>query len=270
MQLTPQRENCLIQWHARLRERPAMLSLPPTWQTMSSGPLPTRFGQFGWNRKARIPNLPANVSANGNVSSFQIQSANLSSLTRNSATRSFGPYSAVEGHRAWEHVKAGRIAVRATKLHRALPNISLDRTGDAGRIWRDCCMLGIDWGRDRDRPRPISSEALGILPFTFPPCAAILLTNIVGDITNRVGDKTNRVGGQMLEPIVGSKSSEQVLMFLLAREEGYATEIARFFDADLYAIQKQLSQLESSEDSREQRRGSNARLSVQSQIPIPR
>lgn len=51
----------------------------------------------------------------------------------------------------------------------------------------------------------------------------------------------------MLEPIVGSKSSEQVLMFLLAREEGYATEIARFFDADLYAIQKQLNRLESSE-----------------------
>lgn len=51
----------------------------------------------------------------------------------------------------------------------------------------------------------------------------------------------------MLEPIVGSKSSEQVLMFLLAREEGYATEIARFFDADLYAIQRQLNRLESSE-----------------------
>jgi len=36
-------------------------------------------------------------------------------------------------------------------------------------------------------------------------------------------------------------------MFLLARGEGYATEIARFFEADLYAIQKQLSRLESSE-----------------------
>lgn len=51
----------------------------------------------------------------------------------------------------------------------------------------------------------------------------------------------------MLEAIVGSKSSEQVFIFLVARNEGYATEIARFFDADLYAIQKQLERLENSE-----------------------
>lgn len=51
----------------------------------------------------------------------------------------------------------------------------------------------------------------------------------------------------MLEPILGSKSSEQVFIFLVAREKGYATEIARFFDADLYAIQKQLERLESSD-----------------------
>lgn len=48
----------------------------------------------------------------------------------------------------------------------------------------------------------------------------------------------------MLEPILGSKSSEQVFIFLVARDEGYATEIARFFDADLYAIQNQLERLE--------------------------
>jgi len=48
----------------------------------------------------------------------------------------------------------------------------------------------------------------------------------------------------MLEPILGSKSSEQVFVFLVARDEGYATEIARFFDADLYAIQNQLERLE--------------------------
>lgn len=48
----------------------------------------------------------------------------------------------------------------------------------------------------------------------------------------------------MLESIVGSKSSEQVFIFLVARENGYATEIARFFDADLYAIQRQLERLE--------------------------
>lgn len=51
----------------------------------------------------------------------------------------------------------------------------------------------------------------------------------------------------MLEPIVGSKSSEQVFIFLIARDEGYATEIARFFDADLFAIQKQLERLENSD-----------------------
>lgn len=48
----------------------------------------------------------------------------------------------------------------------------------------------------------------------------------------------------MLEPILGSKSSEQVLLFLVAREEGYATEIADFFDSQLFAIQQQLEKFE--------------------------
>ena len=51
----------------------------------------------------------------------------------------------------------------------------------------------------------------------------------------------------MLEAILGSRSSEQVLIFLVARETGYATEIARFFDADLYAIQRQLERFEKTE-----------------------
>ncbi len=51
----------------------------------------------------------------------------------------------------------------------------------------------------------------------------------------------------MLEAILGSKSCEQVLIFIMAREEGYATEISRFFGAELYAIQKQLDRLENSE-----------------------
>jgi len=51
----------------------------------------------------------------------------------------------------------------------------------------------------------------------------------------------------MLEAIVGSKSSEQVFIFLVARNEGYATEIAKFFGADLYAIQKQLERLENAD-----------------------
>lgn len=48
----------------------------------------------------------------------------------------------------------------------------------------------------------------------------------------------------MLQPILGSVSSEQALLFMLARGEGYATEIARYFDANLYAIQKQLDKFE--------------------------
>lgn len=48
----------------------------------------------------------------------------------------------------------------------------------------------------------------------------------------------------MLEPILGSVSSERVLIFLVARGEGYAREIARFFDTDLDPIQKQLEKLE--------------------------
>jgi len=48
----------------------------------------------------------------------------------------------------------------------------------------------------------------------------------------------------MLGPLLGSENKERVLIFLLARDEGYATEIARFFGTDLYGIQKQLDNLE--------------------------
>jgi predicted transcriptional regulator len=48
----------------------------------------------------------------------------------------------------------------------------------------------------------------------------------------------------MLEPLFNSESKEQVLIFLIAREEGYATEIARFFETDLFGIQNQLDRLE--------------------------
>lgn len=49
----------------------------------------------------------------------------------------------------------------------------------------------------------------------------------------------------MLQPLLGSENAERVLVFILARNEGYATEIARFFDTDLYGIQKQLEKFES-------------------------
>jgi hypothetical protein len=48
----------------------------------------------------------------------------------------------------------------------------------------------------------------------------------------------------MLEPLLGSATAERVLIFLLARNEGYAREIARFFRVDIYAVQKQLEKLE--------------------------
>lgn len=48
----------------------------------------------------------------------------------------------------------------------------------------------------------------------------------------------------MLEPILGSVNAERVLIFMLARQQGYARQIARFFGADPDSIQKQLAKLE--------------------------
>jgi predicted transcriptional regulator len=48
----------------------------------------------------------------------------------------------------------------------------------------------------------------------------------------------------MLRTILGSKSKEQILIFLSSHTAGYATEIARFSGMDLYSIQKQLKNLE--------------------------
>ena len=48
----------------------------------------------------------------------------------------------------------------------------------------------------------------------------------------------------MLQPILGSVSAERVLIYLLARREGYAREIARYYGADPDSIQKQLVKLE--------------------------
>ena len=48
----------------------------------------------------------------------------------------------------------------------------------------------------------------------------------------------------MLEAILGSKNRERVLQFILANGEGYAKEIADFYDTSLDPIQKQLEKLE--------------------------
>jgi hypothetical protein len=48
----------------------------------------------------------------------------------------------------------------------------------------------------------------------------------------------------MLEPLLGSTNAERVLMFIAIRSEGYSTEIAHFFDTDVYGIQKQIEKFE--------------------------
>jgi len=48
----------------------------------------------------------------------------------------------------------------------------------------------------------------------------------------------------MLQPLLGSENRERVLIFLAARGEGYARQIARFFDTDLSPVQDQLDNLE--------------------------
>jgi hypothetical protein len=48
----------------------------------------------------------------------------------------------------------------------------------------------------------------------------------------------------MLQSLVGSRNAERILLFLLAREEGYPTEIARLFGTDLYGVQCKLDGLE--------------------------
>ncbi len=48
----------------------------------------------------------------------------------------------------------------------------------------------------------------------------------------------------MLESLFNSKSKERILIFLSAREEGYAREIAKYFGTALSPIQLQLDKLE--------------------------
>ena len=68
------------------------------------------------------------------------------------------------------------------------------------------------------------------------------MTYINGHMTTISGLKD--VSENMLETILGSANSERVLIYLLARNEGYAREIARFFITNLSSIQKQLEKLE--------------------------
>jgi predicted transcriptional regulator len=48
----------------------------------------------------------------------------------------------------------------------------------------------------------------------------------------------------VLETLFGSKNAERVLMFIFAREEGYAREITQYYQTDLKPIQNQLEKFE--------------------------
>jgi hypothetical protein len=50
----------------------------------------------------------------------------------------------------------------------------------------------------------------------------------------------------MIESLLGSKNAERVLIYIFAREEGYAREIANFYKTDLKSIQMQLEKFEKS------------------------
>jgi len=49
----------------------------------------------------------------------------------------------------------------------------------------------------------------------------------------------------MLEALIGSKTRERVLFYLASRKEGYAREIAEFYQSSLSPVQHQLDRLES-------------------------
>ena len=50
----------------------------------------------------------------------------------------------------------------------------------------------------------------------------------------------------MLESIFGSKNAVRVLIYIFARQEGYAREIASFYKTDLKSLQMQLDKFEKS------------------------
>ena len=88
------------------------------------------------------------------------------------------------------------------------------------------------------------------MPHWYAPAPAAIIFKIafetIPDImTYRIGHMTYSIGQMnMLGPLFGSKIREKVLIFIFARERGYAREIARFFDTDINQVQKQLDNLE--------------------------
>ena len=50
----------------------------------------------------------------------------------------------------------------------------------------------------------------------------------------------------MIEALLGSKNAERVLIYIFARDEGYAREIANYYETGLPPIQLQLDKFEKS------------------------
>jgi uncharacterized protein len=72
----------------------------------------------------------------------------------------------------------------------------------------------------------------------------------------------------MLEAILGSVSADRVFLFLAARGEGYATEIARVFDVDLSPIQKQLDRMERVGLIKHKKQGRKKVYSLDAEYPL--
>ena len=72
----------------------------------------------------------------------------------------------------------------------------------------------------------------------------------------------------MFEAILGSTSKERVLLYLLARDKGYAREIARFFNASVTTIQKQLETLEANNVLYSEEQGRTLLYSLNPRYPL--
>jgi hypothetical protein len=62
--------------------------------------------------------------------------------------------------------------------------------------------------------------------------------------TSRLADIFRRKESPMIESLLGSKNAERALIYIFARGEGHAREIARFYENDLKSIQMQLNKFE--------------------------
>lgn len=74
----------------------------------------------------------------------------------------------------------------------------------------------------------------------------------------------------VLESLLGSGSRAGILAFLAAYKRGYATEIARFLDLDLFAVQKQLQKFEAAGLLRSRREGRNRVYTFDLDHPLQR